>query len=97
MSAQDLRTLLQQTDNIFSILNNSEIFDKYGLTTREISDLISHFLNDEEKSWVIEKSVKLGGYKLYDLVHIFGRGVFGGMEMDENTNLFRSYLTAKLR
>lgn len=49
MNAQDLRKVLEQTNDKLSIFANSEIFNEYELNVREFFDLISDFLSDEEK------------------------------------------------
>ena len=54
MNAQDLRTLLEQSDDKFSILSSSETLKKYELTVKEFLDLISDFLNNEEKFRLLE-------------------------------------------
>ena len=54
MNAQDLRTLLEQSDDKFSILSSSKTLKKYEFTDKELLDLISDFLNDEEKFRLLE-------------------------------------------
>ena len=54
MNAKDLRTLLEQSDDKFSILSSSETLEKYELTVKDFFDLISDFLNDEEKFRLLE-------------------------------------------
>lgn len=49
MNAQDLRRLLEQTDDRLKIFANSETLNKYELNAKEFFDLISDFLSDEEK------------------------------------------------
>lgn len=49
MNAQDLRKLLEQTDDKLSILASIETLDKYELKAKELFDLINDFLSDEEK------------------------------------------------
>ena len=49
MNAQNLRTLLEKTDNKLSIFTNLEILNQYNFNEQEIFDLIREFLNDEEK------------------------------------------------
>ena len=54
MNSQDLRTLLEQSDDKISILSSFETLKKYELTVKEFLDLISDFLNDEEKFRLLE-------------------------------------------
>lgn len=49
MNAQDLRILLEQTDDKLSIFASRETLNKYKLNAKEFCDLISDFLSDEEK------------------------------------------------
>lgn len=49
MNAQDLRKLLEQTDDKLSIFASSETLNKYEFNAKEFFDLISDFLSDEEK------------------------------------------------
>ena len=49
MDAQDLRSLLEQTNDKLSIFASSETLNKYKFNVKEFFDLISDFLSDEEK------------------------------------------------
>ena len=49
MNAQDLRMLLEQTNDKLSILASSETLNKYELSAKEFLELISDFLSDEDK------------------------------------------------
>jgi len=49
MNAQDLRELLEKTDDKLSIFSSWETLGKYELKISEFLDLINDFLNDEEK------------------------------------------------
>ena len=49
MNAQDLRKLLEQTDDKSSIFASLETLNKYEFNAKEFFDLISDFLSDEEK------------------------------------------------
>ena len=49
MNSQDLRILLEQTDDKLSIFASSETLNKYEITFKEFFDLISDYLSDEEK------------------------------------------------
>ncbi len=49
MTAQDLRKVLEQTDDKLSIFSSWETLGKYELKISEFLDLINDFLNDEEK------------------------------------------------
>ena len=49
MNAQDLRKLLEQTDDKSSIFASPETLNKYEFNAKEFFDLISDFLSDEEK------------------------------------------------
>lgn len=49
MNTQDLRKLLEQTDDKFSIFASPETLNKYEFNAKEFFDLISDFLSDEEK------------------------------------------------
>ena len=49
MNAQDLRKLLEETDDKLSIFASSETLTKYEFNVKEFFDLISDFLSDEEK------------------------------------------------
>lgn len=48
MNVQDLRKLLEETDDKFSIFASLETLKKYSFNGRELLDLISDFLTDEE-------------------------------------------------
>lgn len=48
MNAQDLRIVLEQTNDKLSIFGSKEIYSKYEFTVKEFFDLISEFLTDEE-------------------------------------------------
>lgn len=56
MNAQDLRTLLEQTDDKLTILASSETFKNYDITVKEFLDLVSDFLSDEEKLGLFDYS-----------------------------------------
>lgn len=49
MNVQNLRTLLEKTDNKLSIFTSLEILNQYNFNEQELFDLIREFLNDEEK------------------------------------------------
>lgn len=49
MNAQDLRRLLEQTNDRLGIFTSSETLNKYKFNAKEFLDLISDFLSDEEK------------------------------------------------
>lgn len=49
MNAQDLRNLLEQTDDKLSIFASPETLNKYEFNAKEFFELISDFLSDEEK------------------------------------------------
>ena len=49
MNAQDLRKLLEQTDDKLSIFASPETLNKYEFNVKEFFELISDFLSDEEK------------------------------------------------
>lgn len=49
MNAQDLRKLLEQTDDKISVFASPETLNKYDFNAKEFFDLISDFLSDEEK------------------------------------------------
>lgn len=49
MNVQDLRKLLEQTDDKLSIFASPETLNKYEFNAKEFFDLISDFLSDEEK------------------------------------------------
>ena len=49
MNAQELRSLLEKTDNKFSILASFEIISKSKIKLSEFYELIHDFLSDEEK------------------------------------------------
>ena len=49
MNAQELRSLLEKTDNKFSILASFEIISKSKIKLSEFYELIRDFLSDEEK------------------------------------------------
>lgn len=54
MNAQDLRELLEKTDNKLSIFANVETLNRYDFNAEEFFDLISDFLADEEKLKLFE-------------------------------------------
>ncbi len=49
MNAQDLRNLLEQSNDKFSILANRETLKNYEIRVNEFLSLIKDFLNDDEK------------------------------------------------
>lgn len=49
MNAQNLRILLEKSDNKLSILTNFEILNQYNCNEQEIFSLIKEFLSDKEK------------------------------------------------
>lgn len=49
MDAQDLREVLEKSDDKLSILTNIEIINKYDLYATDLFSLINDFLSDEEK------------------------------------------------
>ena len=95
MNAQDLRKLLQQTDDKLSIFVSSETLNKYELNVREFFDLISDFLSDEEKLRLFDYShfikfedwIKCGIIGLVSDEHI----VLKMMSNDNIINGFKSY------
>lgn len=54
MDAQALRELLEQTEYKLSIFTSRETLNKYQMKVRELLDLISDFLSDEEKIRLFE-------------------------------------------
>lgn len=54
MNAQDLRKLLEQTDNKFSVFASRETLIKYDFNAKELVNLINDFLSDEEKLRIFE-------------------------------------------
>lgn len=95
MNAQDLRNLLEQTDDKLSIFVNRETLNKYKLSVKEFLDLISDFLNDEEKLKLFDyshfrqfkSSIKAGIIGLVSDEHII-------LQMMNNDNImddFKSY------
>ncbi len=56
MNAQDLRKLLEQTDDKLSVFGSRETLNKYKFNAIELFDLISDFLSDEEKLKLFEYS-----------------------------------------
>lgn len=95
MNAQDLRELLEKTDDKLSIFASRETFTKCEINVKELLELISDFLSDEEKLRLFDYShfrqfegwVK--GY-IIDLVsdeHI----VLQMMSNDNIMNSFESY------
>lgn len=77
MDAQDLRKLLEQTDDKLSIFTNRETFNKYELKVKELLDLISEFLSDEEK-------LKLFDYSHFRQFNSKVRSGVIGLISDEN-------------
>lgn len=80
MNAQDFRKLLEQTDDKLSIFASVETLNKYDFNAKELFDLISDFLSDEEK------------LKLFDYSHFQQfKGVIKGriieLVSDENIKL----------
>lgn len=99
MKAQDLRNLLEQSDDKFSILSSSEIFRNYRLTVKGFLGLISEFLNDEEKDSAIKqllhnqdyiKKHKIGDYKLYEIISILSESA--RIEILQDTDLVANRL-----
>ena len=95
MNAQDLRKLLEQTDDKLSIFTSSETLNKYKFNAKEFFDLISDFLSDEEKLRLFDYShfrqfegwVKCGIIGLISDEHI----VLQMMNNDNIMNDFASY------
>ncbi len=50
MDCQDLRKLLEETDNRFSVFASRQILNQYDLNVTEFIDLINDFLSDAEKA-----------------------------------------------
>ena len=80
MNAQDLRELLEKTDDKLRIFASSDTFSKYEIDEKELLELISDFLTDEEK------------LKLFDYSHFmqFSEDIrYGIIELvsDENIRL----------
>lgn len=80
MNAQDLRKLLEQTDDKLSIFASPETLNKYKLNVSEFFDLISDFLSDKEK-------LKLFDYSHFKQFNTWIKGGIIGLVSDENTIL----------
>lgn len=95
MNAQDLRKLLEQTDDKLSIFASSETLNKYEFNAKEFFDLISDFLSDEEKLRLFDYShfrqfegwIKSGIIGLVSDEHI----ILQMMNNDNIMNGFESY------
>ena len=72
MNAQDLRKLLEQTDDKLSVFSDNEVFDKYEITVKEFSELVSVFLSDEEKLRLFDYSffINLEGWKKCEIIKL---------------------------
>ena len=77
MNAQDLRNLLEQSDDKLSIFGSRETLNKYKFNAREFFDLISDFLSDEEK-------LKLFDYSHFMQYNATVKGGIIGLVSDEN-------------
>lgn len=95
MNDQDLRKLLEQTDDKLSIFASPETLNKYDFNAREFFDLISDFLSDEEKLKLFDYShfrqfegwIKSGIIGLVSDEHI----ILQMMNNDNIMNGFESY------
>lgn len=69
MNIQDLRKLLEKTDDKLSIFANIETLNRYDFSVKDFFDLVSDFLSDEEK------------LKLFDYSHVqkFEAWIKGGI------------------
>lgn len=54
MNAQDLRKRLEDTNDKFNILEDTNIFAKYKMKVYELIDLVRDFLSDEQKAKLFE-------------------------------------------
>ena len=64
MNAEDLRNLLENSNDRFNIFKDKDIFSKYNLNIAELKELIEKFLVDEQK------------VKLFELEHFKGLNTF---------------------
>lgn len=95
MNAQDLRKLLEQTDDKLNIFASPETLNKYEFNEKEFLDLISDFLSDEEKLRLFDYShfrqfegwIKSGIIGLVSDEHI----ILQMMNNDNIMNGFESY------
>ncbi len=77
MNAQDLRELLEKTDDKLSIFASRETLSKCEINVKELWDLISDFLTDEEK-------LKLFDYSHFTQFEGLIKGGIIGLVSDEN-------------
>jgi hypothetical protein len=95
MNAQDLRKLLEQTDDKLSVFASPETLNKYDFNVKEFFDLISDFLSDEEKLRLFDYShfrqfegrIRCGIIGLISDEHI----ILQMMSNDNIMNGFKSY------
>ncbi len=80
MNAQDLRKLLEETDDKLSVFASPETLKQYKLNVEELLGLINVFLNDEEK-------MKLFDYSHFRQVKGWIKGRIIGLVSDESTIL----------
>lgn len=100
MNAQDLRKLLEQTNDKLSIFASPETLNKYNFNAKEFFDLISDFLSDEEKLRLFDYShfmqfkgwIKCGIIGLISDEHI----ILKMMSNDNIMNGFESYQIADI-
>lgn len=80
MNAQDLKELLNKTDNKLSIFADIEKFKQYSINVKELLDLVSEFLSDEEK-------LKLFEYQHFKQFNAWIRSDIIGLISDEKVIL----------
>lgn len=54
MNAEDLRNLLEASNDRFKIFEDKDIFSKYNLNIAELKEIVETFLTDEQKANLIE-------------------------------------------
>ena len=62
MNIEDLRKLLKETDNKYSILSDLETLIPYNITIGNLEDLIEEFLTDEEIANILKEDI-IKGFK----------------------------------
>lgn len=77
MNNQDFRKLLEQADDKLSIFSSAEELNKYELNAKELLDLISSYLSDEEK-------LKLFDYSHFRQLENYIKCVILKLVSDEN-------------
>ena len=84
MKAQELRKLIEESEDKLSIFANKDILKQYKFNTKELFDLIKDFLSDEEK-------LKLFNYEHFQGLNAYIRTEIIKLIIDSNIKLQALY------